>query len=83
MVGGVKVTFQNEQLSKTVTTNNVGVYEADLPLGDYTMTTKGLSRLQVLSPTTASPYVAVQRHPEHHTAYRKSVRRHDHCQQFG
>ncbi len=41
MVGGVKVTFQNEQLSKTVTTNNVGVYEADLPLGDYTMTTKG------------------------------------------
>jgi hypothetical protein len=38
VIRGVKVTFQNEHLTKTVTTNNVGVYEADLPLGDYTMT---------------------------------------------
>jgi hypothetical protein len=34
----VRVTFQNGQLSKTVTTDNLGAYEADLPLGDYTMT---------------------------------------------
>jgi hypothetical protein len=34
----VKVTFQSEQLRKTVTTNDVGVYEVDLPIGDYTMT---------------------------------------------
>ena len=40
VIYGVKVTFQNEQPSKTVTTNNVGVYEADLPLGDYTMTAR-------------------------------------------
>jgi Carboxypeptidase regulatory-like domain len=38
VIRGVQITFQNEQLSKTVTTNNVGVYEADLPLGGYTMT---------------------------------------------
>jgi hypothetical protein len=41
VIPGVKVTFQNEQLSKTTTTNIVGVYEADLPLGDYTMTAQG------------------------------------------
>ena len=39
----VKVTFQNEQLSRTVTTNNIGVYEADLPLGNYTMVAQGPS----------------------------------------
>jgi hypothetical protein len=38
VIRGVKVTFQSEQLSKTVTTNDVGVYEADLPFGNYTMT---------------------------------------------
>jgi hypothetical protein len=38
VIQGVKVAFQNEQLSKAVTTNNVGVFEADLSLGDYTMT---------------------------------------------
>jgi hypothetical protein len=38
VIRGVKVTFQNEQLSKTVATNDVGVYEADLPLGLYTIT---------------------------------------------
>ena len=38
VIPGVKVTFQNEELSRTETTNNVGVYEADLPLGNYTMT---------------------------------------------
>jgi len=41
VIPGVKVTFQNEQLTRTVITNNVGVYEADLPLGDYTMTAQG------------------------------------------
>jgi hypothetical protein len=34
VIRGVKVTFQNEQSSKIVTTN----YEADLPLASYTMT---------------------------------------------
>jgi hypothetical protein len=41
VIPGVKVTFQSELLTTTVTTNNVGVYEADLPLGDYTMTAQG------------------------------------------
>jgi hypothetical protein len=41
VIPGVKVTFQSELLTMTVTTNNVGVYEADLPLGDYTMTARG------------------------------------------
>jgi Carboxypeptidase regulatory-like domain len=40
-IPGVKVTFQSELVTTTVTTNNVGVYEADLPLGDYTMTAQG------------------------------------------
>jgi hypothetical protein len=40
-IPGVKVTFQGGPLTTTVTTNNVGVYEADLPLGDYTMTAQG------------------------------------------
>jgi len=39
----VKVTFRNEQLSKTVTTNDVGFYEADLTLGNYTMTAQSPS----------------------------------------
>lgn len=38
VVPRAKVTFQGEQLSKTATTNEVGVYEVDLPIGDYTMT---------------------------------------------
>jgi hypothetical protein len=41
VIPGVKVTFQSELLTTSVTTNNVGVYEADLPLGDYTMTAQG------------------------------------------
>lgn len=41
VIPGIKVTFQNRQLTTTVTTNNVGVYEANLPLGDYTMTAQG------------------------------------------
>jgi hypothetical protein len=40
VVQRVKVTFQSEQLSKMVITNDSGVYEADLPLGDYTMTAR-------------------------------------------
>jgi|SRR5277367_5804018 len=35
---GAKVIFQNEPLTKAVITDNRGGYEADLPLGDYTMT---------------------------------------------
>lgn len=41
VIPGVKVTFQNELLTTTVITNNIRVYEADLPLGDYTMTAQG------------------------------------------
>jgi hypothetical protein len=41
VIPGVKVTFHSELLTTRVTTNNAGVYEADLPLGDYTMTAKG------------------------------------------
>jgi hypothetical protein len=41
VIPGVKVTFRSELLTTTVTTNNEGVYEADLPLGDYTMTAQG------------------------------------------
>jgi hypothetical protein len=37
VVPGAKVTLQNEQLNKVVDTNNAGIYEADLPLGSYTM----------------------------------------------
>jgi len=32
------VTFQNKQLDKSVTTNERGVYETELPFGNYTMT---------------------------------------------
>ena len=56
----VRVTFQGEQLTKTVVTNDVGVYEADLPVGDYTMTAQSsgfnaYSRplFRVMAPTTA------------------------------
>lgn len=38
----VRVVFQSEQLSKFVYTNDSGVYDADLPLGDYTMTAQGV-----------------------------------------
>jgi hypothetical protein len=39
VIPGAKITFQSRQLGdKVVTTNGVGAYEADLPLGDYTMT---------------------------------------------
>jgi Carboxypeptidase regulatory-like domain len=34
----VKVAFESKQVERTVTTNDVGVYDSDLPLGDYTMT---------------------------------------------
>jgi hypothetical protein len=36
-----KVTFQSKQISKTVTTNERGAYETDLPFGNYTMTAEG------------------------------------------
>ncbi len=35
---GARVVFQNDQLSKVLITNDSGVYEANIPLGDYTMT---------------------------------------------
>lgn len=47
VVPGVKVTFENEQVSRTVTTNNSGTYETDLLPGDYTMTAKGLPGFRV------------------------------------
>jgi hypothetical protein len=37
-----RVAFQSEQLSKIVLTNDAGAYEADLPLGDYTMSTQSV-----------------------------------------
>lgn len=37
-----KVLFQNKQLGKAVITNEGGVYEIDLPFGNYTMTAEGL-----------------------------------------
>ncbi len=37
----VHVTFENEKLSVTVPTNEVGDYEVDLPLGVYTMSAVG------------------------------------------
>ena len=37
-----KVTFQGKHLYRTVTTNDLGVYAADLPIGDYTMTALSL-----------------------------------------
>jgi Carboxypeptidase regulatory-like domain len=33
-----KVAFQNKQFDKSMTTNERGVYETDLPVGNYTMT---------------------------------------------
>jgi hypothetical protein len=60
LIPRINVTFQGEQLTKTVTTNEVGVYEADLPLGVYSMTTQGRGFVsyrrplfRVTSPTTA------------------------------
>ena len=38
VIPGATITFQSEKLSRTVTTNNIGFYEAVLPLGEYTMT---------------------------------------------
>jgi Carboxypeptidase regulatory-like domain len=37
-----EVAFQNKQFDKTVTANERGVYEADLPFGNYTMTAQRL-----------------------------------------
>ncbi len=60
VVPKIKVTFQADQLTKTVTTNDNGVYEADLPLGEYTMTVQARGfnpyrrpLFRVTSPTNA------------------------------
>ena len=42
VIRGVKVTFQSERTSKTVATNDLGKYGADLPLGVYTMTAQSV-----------------------------------------
>jgi hypothetical protein len=42
-VAGVKVTFEAEKGSKIVSTDRRGIYEADLPVGLYTMTVRPLS----------------------------------------
>jgi hypothetical protein len=61
VIPGVEVVFEGGQLSTTVTTNAAGIYEADLPLGVYSMTAqhpgfwpyrRGL--FEVMSPTTLS-----------------------------
>ena len=43
VVPNVKITFQSGQLTQTLVTNDAGRYEADLPIGNYTMAaqTKG------------------------------------------
>ena len=38
VIAGAKVTFQKEQVKAIVVTSGTGIYEADLTLGDYTMT---------------------------------------------
>jgi hypothetical protein len=38
VIPGAKVTFVTGQLTTSLNSNNRGVYELDLPLGDYTMT---------------------------------------------
>jgi hypothetical protein len=38
VIPGAKITFLSEHLSKTESTDRLGVYEADLPLGTYRMT---------------------------------------------
>jgi hypothetical protein len=43
VVAGVKVTFEAEKGSKIVSTDRRGIYEADLPVGLYTMTVQSLS----------------------------------------
>jgi hypothetical protein len=57
VIPGVKITFQSKRLNKTVFTNDVGLYEADLPLGNYSMTPEIFGfriyrqlRLQITSP---------------------------------
>jgi hypothetical protein len=66
MIPGVKVTFRSEHTSNSVTTNDVGVYEADLPLGIYTMTAQKFGlRLyrrppfRVASPTSLAFYITL------------------------
>jgi hypothetical protein len=41
-VYGVRVAFQSAQTTKSVLTNDAGVYQVDLPLGDYTMSAAGM-----------------------------------------
>jgi hypothetical protein len=38
VIQGAKVTFESEQVKKTVITSGAGIYETDLPLGEYIMT---------------------------------------------
>ncbi|MBI3476958.1 MAG: carboxypeptidase regulatory-like domain-containing protein [Acidobacteria bacterium] len=42
VITGAKVEFHNAQFDKTVTTNQRGVYEADIPFGDSTMTVQAM-----------------------------------------
>jgi hypothetical protein len=42
VIPSAKVTFQSKQIGKTVTTNERGVYETDLPFGTYIMTAEVL-----------------------------------------
>jgi carboxypeptidase family protein len=40
VIQGAKVTFESGQLKKSLITSGAGIYEADLPAGDYTMTAR-------------------------------------------
>ncbi len=73
VIRGVNVTFQHEQMSKTVSTNDVGVYEADLPLGDYTMTAQGPRGFRIYPPTTFSCHFAGYGHAERHAVRRRPM----------
>jgi Carboxypeptidase regulatory-like domain len=50
VIPGVEVTLQSEQLSKVLTTNDVGAYEADLPFGAYIMSAQRLGFRQYRRP---------------------------------
>jgi Carboxypeptidase regulatory-like domain len=61
VITGAKVEFLNEQFDKRVTTNERGVYEADVPLGNSTMTAQAFGfkpyrrpLFRVTSPNTIS-----------------------------
>jgi hypothetical protein len=47
LLPGANVTFNSAGATKTVSTNNAGFYEADLPVGLYTMTAQSVTQRQL------------------------------------